>query len=63
MTAPNGNNFGGYSQQPPQYNKQHYSEPQQGGGVSGATIAAIISGIVALIAVAAMVIMLSLIHI
>ena len=57
MMAPNGNNFGGYSQQPPQYNQQYHSQPQQGGGVSGAMIAAIIAGIVALIAVAAMVIM------
>ena len=41
MTAPNGNNYGGYNQQPPQYNQQYYSQPQQSGGVGGATIAAI----------------------
>ena len=57
MTAPNGNNYGGYNQQPPQYNQQYYSQPQQSGGVGGATIAAIIAAIVAVIAVAAMVIM------
>lgn len=57
MTAPNGNNHGGFNQQPPQYNQQYYPQPQQSGGVSGATIAAIIAAIVAVIAVAAMVIM------
>ena len=24
MTAPNGNNYGGYNQQPPQYNQQYF---------------------------------------
>ena len=57
MTAPNGNNYDGYNQQPPQYNQQYYPQPQNNGGVSGATIAAIIAAIVAVIAVAAMVIM------
>ena len=57
MTAPNGNNYDGYNQQPPQLNQQYYPQPQNNGGVSGATIAAIIAAIVAVIAVAAMVIM------
>lgn len=53
MTPPNGNDFGGYNQQP-QYNQYPaYSQPQQSRGGNGAMIAAIILGVVALLAVAA----------
>ncbi|MER0100580.1 hypothetical protein [Corynebacterium sp. KPL2734] len=52
MTSPNGNDFGGYNQQP-QYNQYPaYSQPQQSRG-NGAMIAAIILGVVALLAIAA----------
>ncbi|MER0091673.1 hypothetical protein [Corynebacterium sp. KPL2838] len=52
MTSPNGNDFGGYNQQS-QYNQYPaYSQPQQSRG-NGAMIAAIILGVVALLAVAA----------
>ena len=53
MTSPNGNDFGGYNQQP-QYNQYPaYSQPQQSRGGNGAMIAAIILGVVALLAIAA----------
>lgn len=53
MTSPNGHDFGGYNQQP-QYNQcPAYSQPQQSRGGNGAMVAAIILGVVALLAIAA----------
>ena len=53
MTSPNGHDFGGYNQQP-QYNQYPaYSQPQQSRGGNGAMVAAIILGVVALLAIAA----------